>query len=581
MQAEARLERCSWLFAAAVLILGSSALAAHQQRPPPALGAFTAPVHFEVTVNGAQYVFDANAITFAPSGTEVRRSLSGVGTLTLVSPAPPPPPPPAPLQVTGVTPNPVASGGTITVTGTGFAAGAVLAWRGAPLATSFGSATRLTATLPLLFGAQTLPLSVTVAGQTVIGPLLTVDPQLGPPPPPPGKVVDVHTLGVKGDGVTLDRTALNAAIQNAAPGTTLYFPAGTYLVDDALKVYRNDIGFLGVGDTSIIKSVAGSYHFQVGHGAQQYTGISFAKLQFYGTPGAYMADGTARGGCLLFGCKGVSFTDCLFKGCAEPIVTAGPMGMTWGTAATRCRFNGWGRMCIFCSGGERIADCQLIQDDPNLFGERSSHGFYIHSGSSDVEVKDTEISGAKKYAIQLYGENDPNPIRDIRLLRLNIHDCANGIIFAHGAATAGMVQGALIQGCTIKGVYAGSSLAIKNGTGVQILGNVIDGNSGTVNGHTGAGCYLGVFAPYEMNYSLTDILVQGNVIKNCDRGIWTLPSNGGTFTNLQINGNQVSGCRTNYDITGPGVVWVPGLPAAARVKDSGTDTRPSDDRLTR
>lgn len=368
----------------------------------------------------------------------------------------------------------------------------------------------------------------------------------------------MHTLGVKGDGVTIDVTAINAAIRNAPAKTTLYFPAGTYLLNDALKIFRSDLTLLGDGDATVLKSVAGSYHVQVGSG-QAYSGISFQKLQFLGTPNQYMADGTARGGCLLFGCKGTSFIDCLFRGCAEPILNAGATGGTYGTSATNCRILGWGRMAIFCNGGERISHCQLVQDDPNLYGERSSHGFYIHSGSQDVEIADTEIANVRKYAIQLYGENDPNPIQNIRLLRLQIKNCANGIISAHGAATAGIVRNALIDGCTITGTYAGSSVAIKNGEGVIVRGCTIDGNTGAASGHTGAGIYAGVWAPYEPNFSLKDVQITGNVVKGCDRGIWTLPSNGGTFTNITITGNQVSGCRVNYDITGPGVTMVPGI----------------------
>jgi nitrous oxidase accessory protein NosD len=237
-------------------------------------------------------------------------------------------------------------------------------------------------------------------------------------------------------------------------------------------------------------------------------------------------------------------------------------------------------MAWFANGGDRVSHCQFIQDDPNLFGERSSHAFYIHSGSKDVEVADTEISGARKYSLQLYGENDPNAIQDVRLLRLNIHDVANGIILAHGAATAGIVQNCLIEGCSIKGVYAGSSVAIKNGQGVIVRNNVIDGNSGSANGHTGAGIYLGVWSPaYEVGFSLSDISVTGNTVRNVDRGIWSLPSGGGSFANCSILGNLVSGNRMNYDITGPGITWLPGkAPGAGKVRDSSVDTRPSDDR---
>lgn len=476
-----------------------------RKRSEPGLGAFTVPVTFRVTVGGTLYEFKSDAVTLSPSGSEARRSLSGVGSFLPVT-APVPAPTPAP------TPTPT-------------------------------------------------PAPVPVPAPT-------------PVPPPPVAVLNVRDYGVKGDGQTVDVAAINGLIRTAAPGATLYFPAGTYILNDALKVFRSSLTLLGDGDASVLKSIAGSYHVQIGSG-QPYTGLAFRRLHFYGTPGQYMADGTSRGGVLVFGAQGTQFTDCLFTGCAEPILNAGVAGSTYGTVVTNCRFFGWGRMAIFCNGGERVSNCRLIQDDPSLFGERSSHGFYVHGGCRDVEIADTEIANARKYALQVYSESEPSVTDNIRLLRLNIHDCANGIITAHGNPTAGRLTNGLIEGCTIRGIYAGSSIAIKNGEGVIIRGNVIDGNTGAAAGRSGSGCYLGVWAPYEPGFSLKDVQVVGNTIRNCDRGIWSLPSNGGTFTNCLVSGNMVSACRMAYDVSGTGITWAPGeAPGEAGERE---DTRPGDD----
>lgn len=389
-------------------------------------------------------------------------------------------------------------------------------------------------------------------------------------------MLNVKEHGVAGDGVTIDVTPLNALIRTAPAGATLYFPASTYVINDAVKIFRPDINFLGEGDASIIKSVAGSYHFQIGSG-QPYTGITFRKLQLYGTPGSYMSDGTARGGILNFGSKGTIFEDMLFTGCAEPILDAGQPMTTANTIINRCRFFGWGRMCLFLNGGEQVTNCQLIQDDPNLYGERSSHGAYIHGGASGVLIADTTISGAKKYAIQQYSEAPGTTTTGVRLLRLKISSCANGIIFAHSQVGAGEIVDSVIDGCTITNTYAGSAIAIKDGTGVRITNNVIDGNTGASAGHSGAGCYLGVWAPYEPGFALKDVTVMGNTIKGCDRGVWTLPSNGGNFTNCVVQGNNVAGNRVNYDITGPGVIFSPTAPRAAGARTTVQDTKPSDD----
>jgi hypothetical protein len=531
--------------------------------------AFSAATAFPVTVSGRQYAWTGVATIGA--GSTALRSISGVGDFApIIGPGPGPPPP----TVTAYQPNPATVGQTITITGSGFDATARATWQGLTLSTTFGSATSLSVVAPSVTQATSGAVTVTQASGSATGPALTVNPTQGPPPPP--NVIDVTTRGVVNDGVTIVRTALNNLVQNAPAGSTLYFPAGTYLVDDAIKVYRNDLAFLGAGDTSIIKSVQGSYHFQIGHGGD-ITGIKFSRLQFYGTPGAYMSDGTSRGGVLNFGGKGVVFSDMLFRGCAEPVLDAGAVGGTYGTLIDHVRIWGHGRMAIFCNGGERITNCQIVQDDPNLFGERSSHGCYVHGGASDVLIADCEFANIRKYCIQAYSESGPSTTNNLQILRCVFRDSANGVITAHGDVNAGVLTNSLIEGNTFQRIYAGSSLAIKNGSGLVIRNNVIDTNTGSANGHTGFGLYLGWWAPYEQSFWLKDIQVTGNTVRNCEKGITTLPSNGGAFTNVQITGNNVSGNRKDYDITGPGVIWAPGRPPAAIKGGVPSDTRPSND----
>jgi hypothetical protein len=566
----------------------------------PGLGAFAAPVKFQVTQGGVTYEFNAPAITLTPAGSEAKRSLSGTGTfLPVGTPGPGPGPGPGPVpapQVESVTisPNAAAPGSQVQVTvfvgpvveGSGGVTVALgydrtiltgaLTITVAPGQIRATAALTVTATLP---GVVTLTAATGTVMRTAT---LRITGTTPTPHPQPGPTKNVRDYGVKGDSKTSDVMALNALIRLAAPGDTLYFPAGTYLLPDALKVLRPDLNFQGDGDQSVLKLTGNSYHVQIGSG-QPFTGFSFRQLHFYGTPGHYMQDGSSHGGILNFGSKGTVFEDCLFTGAAEPIMDAGSVGGTAGTIINRCRFMGWGRVAVFANGGEQITNCQFIQDDPNLRGERSSHGIYIHGGASNVLVADCEFANIRKYAIQQYSEQVGTKTTGVRLLRLKIRDSANGIIFAHSQMGAGDISDSMIDGCTITGVYAGSSLAIKDGDGVKITNNVIDGNTGAASGHSGSGAYLGVWAPYEPSFSLSNVLVEGNTIKNCDTGIWVLPSNSGKFSNIIIRGNHVSGCRKNYDITGPGVTWTPGAEqeqpqAQSRVADSRVDMRPSDDR---
>jgi hypothetical protein len=71
------------------------------------------------------------------------------------------------------------------------------------------------------------------------------------------KVYGVKSYGAVGDGVTDDTTAIQAAIDAAAAGGIIFFPAGTYLISTVLTVGDSDILTLqGEGKGSIIKKGA-------------------------------------------------------------------------------------------------------------------------------------------------------------------------------------------------------------------------------------------------------------------------------------------------------------------------------------
>ena len=73
----------------------------------------------------------------------------------------------------------------------------------------------------------------------------------------PNPWIDVKAYGAKGDGVTNDTTAVQNAINAAGNGDSVFFPAGTYLVN-ALTVSRY-IKIIGAGPQgTIIKAITGA-----------------------------------------------------------------------------------------------------------------------------------------------------------------------------------------------------------------------------------------------------------------------------------------------------------------------------------
>lgn len=77
--------------------------------------------------------------------------------------------------------------------------------------------------------------------------------------------VDVRDHGATGDGVTDDRAAVVAAANLAAEATdrsTLYFPAGTYLINDGPPPSIGDnVTVVGEGAASVLKRGAGATYF--------------------------------------------------------------------------------------------------------------------------------------------------------------------------------------------------------------------------------------------------------------------------------------------------------------------------------
>jgi hypothetical protein len=81
------------------------------------------------------------------------------------------------------------------------------------------------------------------------------------PAPVPVDALNVRQFGAKGDGVANDLPAIQAAMDMAQDGDTVYFPAGTYLVTSihGFKLAgRKNITLQGAGSTSIIKRTGGT-----------------------------------------------------------------------------------------------------------------------------------------------------------------------------------------------------------------------------------------------------------------------------------------------------------------------------------
>lgn len=372
----------------------------------------------------------------------------------------------------------------------------------------------------------------TAPTRTGTGLALTFIPALTP------TIENVRDYGAKGDGATDDRAAIQATLDAALAGQTVAFPAGIYRLGGEIRVTKSGLTLAGDGPASIL-SHAGQTGLNI---TGAFSGLKITRLGFRGLPGKYMADGNRGYAIYQYGPTGTQIIDCAFTGSGVAVMNSGGPVKTPGTVIAGCRLNGWGTTGFYLNGGERITNCQLVQDDPDRLGERSSHGLYIPVGSTDITIADTLIQNARKYGAQVWLNQAGLPIAGIRFQRVTFQDCARALIVARGGVSWGSVADVLVDACTVKGTYAGQAIIVWTGDRVRITNNVIDGAALS-------GVQVGGWPSGTTGEQIANMVVSNNRVTNCrDRGILFAGAAGNGFANCLVSGNQVSLCGRLIDL---------------------------------
>jgi parallel beta-helix repeat protein len=152
-----------------------------------------------------------------------------------------------------------------------------------------------------------------------------------------GKVVNVKDFGAKGDGVSDDTAAIQAAINAAVSGTTISFPRGTYNVSNFVVKKRSGLSFVGDGQNSLIKQKAGAVRIATFEGSRD---IVITKL-------AFDANGiTSYGGVVFYASTGVRIeSNRFFDSAPKPI-----------RATDRYSF-------VFAKGTEPSREIRIVNND--------------------------------------------------------------------------------------------------------------------------------------------------------------------------------------------------------------------------
>jgi hypothetical protein len=355
----------------------------------------------------------------------------------------------------------------------------------------------------------------------------------------------VTTFGAQGNGSVDDAPAIQAAIDAAQPGDAVYIAAGTYRLDRPLVVRRSGVTVWGAGATTVLKH-GGHMGLQLGDGSAAATGLQVRAIQFDGLPGRYRADGNSAEAIRISGAVGTLIRDCVFQGSGIAVRDAGIAATPSNTHLSQCQVEGWGDAGFILSSGDRVERCALTQDDPLWQQGRSGNALRIAAGSVDVQVSDTTIANTRAAAVAIEGSGTGAASSNIQLRGLTVQDCFAGVALASGSSATTVTNQVVVEGCSILRTYGGPGLSVKQGEGIDLHGNEIDGGP--------MGLELGNWGPAEAPGAITDLQVVDNTVRGCDYGITARASHGGTLARVTLTGNSLVDCHVPLDLSGaPGV----------------------------
>lgn len=305
--------------------------------------------------------------------------------------------------------------------------------------------------------------------------------------------------GAAGDGVTDDTAKIQAAVDaaDAAGGGTIWFPRGTYLVDQGriTRTSTSPIAFLGAGrkvsklvwnpatDTPAVDrgmfNIAGAGDAVANHGQ----GVTFRDLSFdFGGARGDVSDGFKRG-LNLYNCDDYHIVNCDFKGCKGETLGLGNFGAPPGANMGRRAYVAG---CFFedyvQSGINPNVHQAVIKGNHFLKG-----AIGIEAGRDDLTIIGNDFRDMTSYAIGVAS------VKGFVVCGNRMDDSVNdgtglsspvGSIFVQDQGGSLKSQQGVISGNVIEnptdhafqaGIVASKSAGIDASEHINIFGNTIDG----------------------------------------------------------------------------------------------------------
>ncbi|WP_317259129.1 glycosyl hydrolase family 28-related protein [Paenibacillus sp. J5C2022] len=399
-----------------------------------------------------------------------------------------------------------------------------------------------------------------------------------------GAFVSVMDYGAKGDGITDDSAAIQAAFDAVPPGSVVFFPSGTYLCGiapgnnvECLNIVKEGIHAIGSG---VIKRAPNAQGFLLRISANN---VIVDGLTFDGNRGAAgVADGLGTGATLRsFGCVSGKIMNCRFLHSPTQHIDLGRETHRWTIQGNY--FESFYRSAIQI--GPEAADLEgchynvvaynhIKGDLPNAV--RTSNGIFFTSsattqahdlktcdhnviiGNVVEDVADVGIESGYKCRFTVISDNTvKRSFNSAILVRDNHYTSIKGnTISCRTGHTGSVKQGIYVDGVSITGDAAPWTSAycvvegntIKNGEvgGISVIAaqysvvanNVIDGFSNT-NGSSGINvksgfvrCHNNIIRTYQFgirvslegNRPLSNVLeaaaIKDNLIESCRHGIF-------------------------------------------------------------